>query len=63
VFSDLGFEVSPLPANSGGPYNGNVRQTITFDGSKFTAPNGQPLQYIWDYGDNTTASGVTPPVA
>jgi hypothetical protein len=61
VFSNLGFEVAPLPvAISDGPYNGNVRQTITFDGSKFTAPNGQPLQYIWDFGDNTTASGVKP---
>ena len=61
VFSNLGFEVAPLPlANSGGPYNGNVRQTITFDGSKFTALNGQPLQYIWDFGENATASGVTP---
>jgi trimeric autotransporter adhesin len=60
VFSNLGFEVGPLPANSGGPDNGNVRQTITFNGSKFTAPNGQPLQYIWEFGDNTTASGVTP---
>ena len=61
VFSNLGFEVAPLRvANSGGPYNGNVRQTITFDGSKFTAQNGQPLQYIWEFGDNTTASGVTP---
>jgi PKD domain-containing protein/putative Ig domain-containing protein len=61
MFSNLGFEVAPLPvANSGGPCDGNVRQIITFDGSKFTAPNGHPLQCIWDFGDNTTASGVTP---
>jgi hypothetical protein len=61
VFSNLGFEVAPLPvANSGGPYDRNVRQIITLDGSKFTVPNGQPLQCIWDFGDNTTASGVTP---
>jgi hypothetical protein len=61
VFSNFGFEVAPLPvANSGGPCNWNVRQIITLDGSKFTAPNGQPLQYIWDFGDNTKTSGVTP---
>jgi hypothetical protein len=26
------------------------RPPIIFDGSKFTAPNRQPLQYSWDFG-------------
>ena len=53
--------VIPLPvAKPGGPYNGNVGQTITFDGSQSTAPNGQTLTYSWDFGDNSTGSGVAP---
>lgn len=38
----------------------SVFSNLGFEGSKFTALNGQPLQYILDFGDNTTASGVTP---
>jgi PKD repeat protein len=53
--------VVPLPvAKPGGPYNGNVGQTITFDGSQSTAPGGQTLTYAWNFGDNTTGSGVSP---
>ena len=53
--------ISALPvANPGGPYSGNVGQTITFDGSKSTAPTGQTLTYAWNFGDNATGTGVSP---
>ena len=31
----------------------------SFDGSSSTDPNGSVTGYAWDFGDNTTASGVT----
>jgi hypothetical protein len=49
-----------LVANPGGPYNTVVGQAITFDGSKSTAPPGQALTYFWDFGDNSTGTGVSP---
>src|ERR1700751_1131132 len=38
----------------------NVGQTITFDGSKSTVPSGQTLTYAWNFGDNSTGTGVSP---
>lgn len=34
-------------ADAGGPYTNSVGQSITFDGSKSTAPSGQSLTYAW----------------
>lgn len=51
--------VVPVLANPGGPYTGNVGQPITFDGSKSIGPPGQTLSYAWNFGDNTTGTGVT----
>jgi RHS repeat-associated protein len=51
----------PPVANPGGPYSGNVGQPISFDGSKSTAPSGQLItSYVWNFGDNSTGTGVTP---
>jgi Domain of unknown function DUF11/PKD domain/Bacterial Ig-like domain/Bacterial Ig-like domain (group 2) len=48
-------------ANAGGPYSGEVGQTITFDGSGSKAPRGHSLiAYIWNYGDGSGGAGVSP---
>lgn len=47
-------------ADPGGPYAGAPGQTITFDGSGSADPNGNPLTYSWDFGDNSAGSGVSP---
>jgi PKD repeat protein len=44
----------------GGPYSGNQNQSISFDGSASTDPDGTPLTYAWDFGDGNTGSGPTP---
>lgn len=53
--------ILPAPvANAGGPYVGKTGQSISFNGSASTAPPGQLLAYNWNFGDNGTATGVTP---
>ena len=51
--------IAPV-ADPGGPYAGEPGQAISFDGSASADPNGDPLTYSWDFGDNATGSGVTP---
>jgi len=53
--------VIPLPvADPGGPHAATFGQPIQFDGSKSTAPTGQQLTYLWDFGDHTSGNGVRP---
>jgi PKD repeat protein len=47
-------------ANPGGPYTGTTGQAVAFDGSASADPNGDPLTYIWDFGDGAMGDGVAP---
>ena len=51
----------PPVARMTGPDTGNEGSALSFSGSTSTDPDaGDVLTYSWDFGDNTTATGVNP---
>ncbi len=56
-------ENKPPVANPGGPYTAKVNQSITFDGSQSTDPDGIVKDYLWDFGNGQTATGQKPSYA
>jgi lysophospholipase L1-like esterase len=51
---------SPPIANAGGPYTGDALSPVAFDGAGSFDPEGQPLTYLWGFGDGSTGIGPTP---
>jgi PKD repeat protein len=62
IIEDGSIEPSNLQpiADAGGPYYGNINETIYFDGSNSYDNDGLILEYIWDFGDGTKGFGNTP---
>jgi PKD repeat protein len=47
-------------ADAGGPYTGDTGAAITFDGTASSDPDGDALNYAWDFGDGMTGTGAAP---
>lgn len=45
--------------NAGGPYTGMAGTAVNFAGAA-SDPQGEALTYSWNFGDNTTGTGVSP---
>jgi PKD repeat protein len=50
----------PPLAKPGGPYAGTEGVALTLNGSGSSDPENDALTYAWDFGDGTTAAGVSP---
>lgn len=49
----------PPAAKPGGPYSAQVGQAVQFNGSASSDSDGTITNYKWEFGDGTSASGVT----
>ena len=47
-------------ADANGPYTGTAGSAVSFDGSGSFDLDGTIVSYVWDFGDDSTGSGVAP---
>lgn len=47
-------------ADNGGPYATNINDAITLDGSGTYDRENNPISYLWDLGDGTTSTDMSP---
>ncbi|MEK6797792.1 MAG: PKD domain-containing protein [Planctomycetota bacterium] len=53
-------KLEPTARIVAGPLSGDPPLTVSFDGRSSVDPNGEPLQFIWNFGDGSpTATGGT----
>jgi len=50
----------PPVSDPNGPYTALVGETISFDGTGSSDPDGTIVSYDWDFGDGNTGTGATP---
>jgi PKD repeat protein len=50
----------PPTADANGPYAGTVGETVSFDSTGSSDPDGPIAAYNWDFGDDNTGTGETP---
>ena len=51
---------APVAVASANPTSGPVPLTVTFSSAGSNDPENQPLTYLWDFGDGTTATAANP---